>query len=311
MYKHTDQFAGVRGLLKFDEPMSKHSSWRVGGPAKIYFVPAGRDDLLLFLSLLDQHTDVYWVGLGSNLLVRDGGVDGVVIATHKGLSGLWLIDANTIYAEAGVPGAKLARFSIRNGLTGAEFFAGIPGTVGGALAMNAGAFGAETWRVVQSVETVARNGELNTLTPSDFSIGYRSVERIDGGAIDGSFIAAQFSLEQAGDRASGQAEIRSLLEKRAATQPIQSANAGSVFRNPEGDYAARLIETAGLKGFSIGGAQVSDCHANFIINISNASAQDIERLIAHVADTVRKRFNVTLTTEVRTIGHALRTPDQD
>jgi UDP-N-acetylmuramate dehydrogenase len=289
--------SGLHGVLKRHEPLSKHTSWRVGGPADRFYEPAGVEDLSAFLKTLTENEPLFWVGLGSNLLVRDGGVRGTVIMLSGKLNGLERIDANTLRAEAGVASAKLARFSVQQGLRGAEFLAGVPGTVGGALAMNAGAFGGETWNVVTAVETMDHAGHIRTRLPSDYQIGYRSVQ----GPAGEWFVAGHFGLTP-GNEAEGQALIKSLLAKRGATQPTQWPNAGSVFRNPPGDYSARLIERTGLKGFCIGGACVSELHANFIINTGSATAADIETLIEAVRDKVYAAQGVRLETEVRVIG---------
>jgi UDP-N-acetylmuramate dehydrogenase len=287
----------LHGLLKRDEPMSRHTSWRVGGPADRFYEPSDIDDLAIFLQTLPANEPLHWVGLGSNLLVRDGGVRGTVIMLSGRLNGLTRFSETSIRAEAGVASAKLARFSVSQGLRGAEFLAGVPGTVGGALAMNAGAFGGETWNIVTAVETLDRRGRRRTRLASEYRIGYRSVE----GPQDEWFVAGHFTLTP-GSSDEGQALIKSLLAKRGATQPTQWPNAGSVFRNPPGDYSARLIEAAGLKGRRLGGAQVSELHANFIVNTGAATAADIEALIAQVQAEVEKRHGVRLEPEVRVIG---------
>jgi len=287
----------LRGTLGYDEPMAKHTSWRVGGPADQYFVPADRDDLAQFLAGLAPATPVTWIGLGSNLLVRDGGLRGAVIATHKGLGELREAGPQRLYVEAGVPGAKIARYAVRHDLRGAEFFAGIPGTFGGALAMNAGAFGAETWDVVASVETVNRRGQFQTYNKDVFQVGYRHVSVPH----DEWFVAGELLLKK-GDGAAGRKQIKDLLSRRADSQPIQLPNAGSVFRNPPNDYAARLIELSGLKGVRQGGAQVSPRHANFIVNTGDATAADIEALIERMQYEVELRTGVRLAPEVRIIG---------
>ena len=291
--------AGVRGELLRDEPMARHTSWRVGGPADRYFKPADLDDLAAFLGSLPADEPVMWLGLGSNLLVRDGGIRGTVIATHGVLRRLDRLDERRVYAESGVPCAKLARSCARWGLRTGEFFAGIPGTVGGALAMNAGAFGGETWAHVLAVDVMDRRGRRRRRAPADYRVGYRSVEGPSGEW----FLGAEFHFEPG---EAGQEEIREILVRRKETQPIGLPSCGSVFRNPPGDYAARLIEAAGLKGKEMGGARVSEKHANFIISRDGATAADIERLIAHVRDTVRAVHGVELVPEVRMAGEADR-----
>ncbi|WP_455367181.1 UDP-N-acetylmuramate dehydrogenase [Kaarinaea lacus] len=290
----------LRGTIRYDEPMSKHTSWRVGGTADVYYQPADIDDLSQFLSQLDNDEPVTWVGLGSNLLVRDGGIRGAVIATSGMLNGLSKVNDLTVRAEAGVACAKVARFTARQSLQGAEFLAGIPGTMGGALAMNAGAFGGETWNVVSAVETLSHDGRLHRRLPAEYAVSYRSVK----GPYQEWFVAAELTLQQ-GDSESSIAKIKECLNKRGDTQPTQQPNAGSVFKNPPGDFSARLIEASGLKGYCIGGACVSDKHANFIVNTGKASAADIEKLIEHVANTVKQQHGVTLEREVRIIGEAL------
>lgn len=281
-----------------DVAMSKHTSWHVGGPADLFFTPRDIMDLSSFLRQLPPDMPILWIGLGSNLLVRDGGVRGAVISTHGALADMERSSATRIRAGAGVPCARIARQCVKWGLGPAEFFAGIPGTLGGALAMNAGAFGGETWRHVIEVEVLDRRGVRQVRTPADYRIAYRSVQ----GPAEEWFIAARLEFER---RPSvSEAAIRELMEKRRQSQPIGAWSCGSVFTNPPGDHAARLIESAGLKGFRIGDASVSEKHANFIINHGNASAADIEALILHVQRTVAALHHVDLTTEVRIVGEA-------
>ncbi len=290
--------SALRGTLLHNEPMARHTTWRVGGPARQFYQPLNADDLALFLQQLPAHEPLFWVGLGSNLLVRDGGIQGTVIMTSGTLGDLTVEqDAITVRAEAGVPCAKVARFSARQNLVGIEFFAGIPGTVGGALAMNAGAFGGETWPVVKAVETLDRKGIRHVHPPSDYQIGYRHV----AGPVDEWFIAAHFALHK-GDGEAGMTQIKELLEKRNRSQPTNQPSCGSVFRNPPGDYAARLIEASGLKGVCIGGACVSVKHANFIVNNGAATATDIEKLIDQVAETVERDHGIKLIREAHIIG---------
>jgi UDP-N-acetylmuramate dehydrogenase len=283
--------------VRIAEPLSRHTSWHVGGPADIFFMPRDRADLLAFLRILPPEVPLLWLGLGSNLLVRDGGVRGVVISTRDALIALERRGDRGVYAEAGVPCAKLARQCARWDLGPAEFFTGIPGTVGGALAMNAGAFGGETWRQVASVETVDRHGVVRERSRDQFHIGYRHV---DPCANDEWFLAANFNFEAG----SSETDTRALLERRKQTQPIGEWSCGSVFTNPPGDHAARLIETAGLKGLRIGGAVVSTKHANFILNEGAATAQDIEKLIRQVQQEVARQHGCQLTPECRIVGEA-------
>jgi UDP-N-acetylmuramate dehydrogenase len=299
----------IRGELKRHEPMSRYTTWRVGGAADSFYRPADLQDLCSFLRQLPEDEPLFWLGLGSNLLVRDGGIRGTVIATQGMLNELSRVDGTTVRAEAGVSCAKVARFCSGLGLSGVEFLAGIPGTMGGALAMNAGAFGGETWEHVLAVETVDHHGQLHTRKPGEYQVEYRSVK----GPQDEWFVAAHLKLEKLDDDKQEQvkAKMKALLEKRNASQPIGLPSCGSVFRNPEGDHAARLIEASGLKGYCIGGACVSEKHANFIINANAASANDIERLIHYVAEVVEQKQGVCLQPEAHIVGEPQKTDSED
>lgn len=288
----------VQGEIRFNEPMSRHTSWRAGGPAEMFFVPASVEDLSAFLAELDVETPLFWHGVGTNLLVRDGGIPGVVVSASKILRDLERADRYLVRAGAGVPCTTLARQCIRWELGPSEFFAGIPGTVGGALAMNAGAHGGETWERVESVKTIDRRGEVHERAPGEYSTGYRSVK----GPANEWFLGATFRFEQ--DVIPSIETLKAMLDRRKTTQPLGLPSCGSVFRNPEGDHSARLIEAAGLKGYRIGGAEVSEKHANFIINRENASATDIEELIEHVRETVLEQHGISLKHEVRIVGVA-------
>lgn len=289
----------LRGEMRHDESLAQHTSWRVGGPARSFYRPADSADLVQFLATVSEEEPLLWLGLGSNLLVRDGGFDGTVISTRGRLESLTLENGQLLRAEAGVACATVARFASRHGLIGVEFLAGIPGTMGGALAMNAGAFGGETWQRVEHVETVDRHGVVRERKPEDFEIGYRHVS----GPVGEWFLAAWLKLTP-GDTAQAQQRVRELLALRAEKQPIGQPSCGSVFRNPPGNHAARLIEAAGLKGLSIGGASVSRKHANFIINEGGATASEIERLIRQVEERVLAASGVQLETEVHMVGTA-------
>jgi UDP-N-acetylmuramate dehydrogenase len=291
--------SGIRGELRFNEPMARHVTWRAGGTAARAYLPADLDDLAAFLRATRIDEPLLFIGLGSNLLVRDGGFKGTVVFLHAALGRLTFADG-LVYAEAGVASPKVARFAANHDLAGAEFLAGIPGTVGGALAMNAGCYGGETWAIVERVLMLDRHGVLRERRAEDFEIGYRHVGLR---ATSDEFFAAVWFRLPAGDGAASRARIRTLLEKRIASQPLQQPNAGSVFRNPPDDHAARLIEAAGLKGLQVGGARVSEKHANFIVNAERlASATDIEALIEKVQAAVRERFGVELVREVRIVG---------
>lgn len=290
----------VRGLLLRNEPLAMRTSWRVGGPADTYFEPADRADLLDFVAALPANEPVLWIGLGSNLLVRDGGVRGTVIGLHGALDAIRQESDTVIHAEAGAHCARLAKFATAQRKSGLGFMAGIPGTVGGALAMNAGAWGGETWPVVSEAEVVLRDGTTHWLTPAAFVTGYRHVEAPE--QVLG-YLAARFTV---GDDADGSyaRTTKDSLAQRKATQPVGKPSAGSTFRNPPGDHAARLIESCGLKGLRIGGASVSTLHANFLITEDGATAADVEALIAHLRATVQAQTGVELHPEVRVVGEA-------
>jgi len=289
----------LRGELHVDEPLQRYNTWRVGGAARQLYRPADVDDLANFLATLPPTEPLLWLGLGSNLLIRDGGFSGTVILLQGRLNAL-RVNGSRVDVEAGASCAKVARECARADLVGAAFLAGIPGTMGGALAMNAGAFGGETWAIVHSVRTIDRSGRVRSRTPADFEVAYREVAR----PADEWFVACTLQLAP-GDGAAEQAAIRALLDRRAATQPIGQPSCGSTFRNPPGDHAARLIEACGLKGYRFGGAEVSVKHANFVINTGDARAADIEQLIDHVRAEVERQHGVRLRTEVHIVGDPL------
>lgn len=301
-----------RGTLAHDVAMSGYTSWRVGGPAERLYQPADLEDLCAFLKTLPPDESVNFIGLGSNLLVRDGGVRGTVVHLHGALKALRHEERRSapraddppprfgvVYAEAGVASPKVARFAANHDLGGAEFLAGIPGTVGGALAMNAGCYGHETWSYVSQVLTVDHLGNTHKRTPREYRVAYRHVE--SGERRAEWFLAAWFLFPK-GDGEASRGEIKRLLEHRIASQPLDMPNAGSVFRNPPGDHAARLIQSCGMKGMRIGDAQVSEKHANFIVNLGQATATDIETLIETVQAQVKAQTGVELIREVRILG---------
>ncbi len=291
----------LRGRLMRNESLAEYNSWRVGGSAEMLYIPADLPDLAIFLQQQPADVPIFWLGLGSNVLIRDGGMAGVVIVTQGALANMTTQEADRLVrAEAGVSCAQLARYTARQGLTGLEFMAGIPGTVGGALAMNAGCYGGETWQTLQQVETIDRQGTRRIRQAHEFEVGYRHVKRHS----DEWFVAGHFKLTP-GEKTRSLENIRVLLEKRNASQPTGLPNCGSVFRNPPGQYAAKLIESSGLKGLTMGGAKVSEKHANFIINEGHASASDIEKLIRHIAEKVMLEHGVSLIPEVCFVGREL------
>ncbi|MEK6243702.1 MAG: UDP-N-acetylmuramate dehydrogenase [Pseudomonadota bacterium] len=306
MSTETIHFQGLRGELRRDEPMSRHVSWNAGGPADRCFAPADLEDLSMFLGQLPPEEPILFVGLGSNLLVREGGWRGTVILTYASSKRPRMEDG-LLYAEAGVACPRVARFAADNNLGSAEFLTGIPGTVGGALAGNAGCYGGETWDIVERVVTINRRGQLRRRAREEFEFGYRHCELKADVSSDGDewFASAHFRLPE-GHKDESRAIMQALLTKRRSTQPLQLPNAGSVFRNPaEGKTAAKLIQFCGLRRFERGGARVSEKHANFIVNPGGAaSAADIEGLILHVQAVVEEKTNVRLVAEVRIVGEA-------
>ena len=288
----------LQGTMLYNEPLASYTTWRVGGPATQLYKPANLADLSLFLRTYPQDKPLLWLGLGSNSLISDEGFAGTVILTQGCLKEMTLLGSGLVKVEAGVSCASMARFCARNHLSGGEFWAGIPGTMGGALRMNAGCHGGETWQSVVEVQTMTRDGALHVRKPEAFEVAYRHVS----GLQEEWFVSATFQLT-AGDKDKSLQEIKNLLEHRANTQPTNEYNCGSVFRNPPGDFAARLIESCGLKGFSLGGAMVSEKHANFIINHQGkARASDIEALIQLVHTKVFEHTSIDLIREVHFIG---------
>ena len=285
-------------VLTRDEPLAMRTSWRVGGSADQYFEPADRADLLDFVAALPANESILWLGLGSNLLVRDGGYRGTVICLHGALDEVRLESADVILADAGAHCARLAKFAQQKQRAGLGFMAGIPGTVGGALVMNSGAWNGETWPKVVESELMFRDGRTGWLDASQFRFGYRHVELPEGFC---GFLGARFRVSDDADGAH-ERYTRESLAKRKSSQPVGKPSAGSTFRNPPGDHAARLIESCGLKGHRLGGAQVSTLHANFIITEAGARAADVEALIGHIQAVVKEKSGVALQTEVRIVG---------
>jgi UDP-N-acetylmuramate dehydrogenase len=293
----TERIAKSMSALR-NEPMRKRTSWRVGGSADLLFEPTSVAELAAILKSLPAELPLLWLGLGSNLLVRDGGLRGAVIATGRLPRELVRVDAERVRVSAGVPCMQLAKQCVRWQLGPAAFFAGIPGSVGGALAMNAGAFGGETWTHVESVTTIDRSGEERIRSRADYEIAYRAVH----GPAEEWFLGATFHFEPAPE--SSMTMIKGMLARRNQAQPLGVPSCGSVFRNPPGDFAGRLIEHTGLKGRRIGGAMVAEKHCNFIVNVGDATAEDIETLIDEVRTAVAHSTGVHLELEVRIVGDA-------
>ncbi len=292
----------VKGKILYQVPLSRYTSLHVGGIADIMMYPANLTELQQVINVCRTENVPYFIlGRGSNLVIRDGGIRGIVIKLSRSFKKIKIVkefgNHVGLLVEAGVSLSRLLTYSVSRGLSGMEFTSGIPGSLGGALAMNAGAFGGETWSHVVSVETIDRDGNVHKRDADEYQVGYRSVS----GPADEWFTAAIFQFEQ-GDGSAASEAIKKLLARRAETQPMGAASCGSVFTNPDNDHAARLIESCGLKGYRIGGAVVSEKHANFIINDNNASTDDIESLIKYVQNTVLNQQGVELQTEVRIVG---------
>lgn len=305
MSKMEETFNNINGDLIYNHNLARYTSWRVGGNAERFYRPANLADLQNFLSQLPSDEPLTCLGLGSNVLIRDGGIKGTVILTLNRLSEVSCFKEENerlmIRAESGVTCSKLAKFCAEQGLEESVFFAGIPGTVGGALAMNAGAFGGEIWRHVVRVKTVDHKGVLHKRGLDEFKINYREIHGLNNQF----FVAGYFYFNQ-GDAVKAKKAISILLKKRGSFQPIGTFSCGSVFRNPFGDYAARLIESSGLKGIRIGNAEVSEKHANFILNKGKANASDIEYLIQYVTQRVYETHGIQLIKEIHILGnHAI------
>ncbi len=290
----------IKGQINTHVSMKPFTSWHIGGEAEKLYWPTDLKDLSHFLKTLDPQESITFLGLGSNVLISDEGIPGITIVTQGVLKEMSIVSDNIIRAEAGLSCAQVARFAAKNNLVSGEFLAGIPGTVGGALFMNAGAFGGETWERVVKVETINHQGEIKVRDASEFEFGYRYTKGLGAGEW---FVASYFQFTP-GDGQQGLEKIKALLERRSETQPTGEPSCGSTFRNPEGDYAARLIESCGLKAYRIGDMEVSPKHANFLINTANATATDALALVQHLQETVREQRGVELHPEFKWIGIA-------
>ena len=279
----------------YNELLSKHTAWKVGGPADIFFTPQNRDDLSNFLKS-NHGKQITWLGNGTNVLVRDGGIRGAVISTKKSIDKINMEPKNSCRVEAGASCMDLALFAEKNQLGPAAFFSGIPGSIGGALTMNAGSFGMETWDLVKEVEVINEKGDISFIEKESFDIAYRTVTfpfRLW-------FLSCSMFLSS--DEETTKDNLIELRNQRIKTQPLSEDTCGSVFKNPPGNYAGALIEGSGLKGFKIGSASISEKHANFIVNQGGATAGDIENLINHTRQVVKKNYDIDLQLEVRIMG---------
>ena len=287
-----------KDVIYSDVSMKKYNSWRVGGLAEYYVEISSEAALQKIFSINKLQKPITVIGVGSNLLIRDGGIKGTVINLSRGLKNIFL-DHHLIFAECGISCSSLARFSAKNNKKNCAFLAGIPGSVGGALAMNAGCYGGEIWQFVSKVKIMNHEGDVHIKDQQSFEIGYRSVKKKE----DEIFIGAWFNFpsKEKNDE-SEEKKIDDLLKLRRSNQPLNWPTAGSTFRNPEQNFAAKLIEEVGLKGFQIGDARISNKHANFIENVGDATAKDIEQLIYHAQDKVEELKNIRLQLEVKIIG---------
>jgi UDP-N-acetylmuramate dehydrogenase len=306
-----------KGILKYNEPLADYTSWHIGGHAEVYYKPADRIDLSLFLK---SHTSfektITFLGLGSNVLIADAGLKGIVIhwldtqapiekiENKFHMHGCSSADSRvTLRVDTRVPCAKLAKFCAKQGLKNAAFLAGIPGTVGGALAMNAGAWGHEIWSFVSKVTVMNAKGDFCVREPAAYEIAYRKVSGAHVSEANPEwFVEVDLCFEAGDDPLLMSQNIKTLLKQRQQSQPIGVFSCGSVFKNPPQDYVGRLIEACGLKGYTIGGAKVSEKHANFIINERQATAEDVRALIAHIQTVVLANHQVALEPEVRFLG---------
>lgn len=291
-------YKNLRGKLLHQESLAKYTSWRVGGMAEYFYAPYDLDDLVKFFNILPIDNKVFWLGGGSNVLIRDNGVKAIVIRVVQGLKEIKLQNDLTVRVEAGVSCAKLVQFCLRHQLTKCAFLAGIPGTLGGALAMNAGAFGDEIWKHVIAVETIDRTGVIKVRNSQEFDFKYRKVT----GLLPEEWFVAGYLRFTHGDVLAERQKIRDFFRKRLLSQPIRELSCGSVFKNPVGNFAGYLIETCGLKGKYFGGARVSNKHANFIINEGSATASDIEKLIQIIKSEVFEKYGINLEPEVKIIA---------
>jgi len=291
------RLSAVRGRLEAEFPLADLTWFRTGGPAEVLFTPADEDDLAAFLAATPADVPVTVLGVGSNTLVRDGGVPGVVIRLGRGFGGLELLENSRIEAGTAVPDVKAARFAADNGIDGLTFLRGIPGTIGGALRMNGGAYGGETRDVLISARAVDRQGRKLVLNNADMGYSYRHC----GAAADLIFTSALLQ-GRPGDKAAILAAMDEITAKRELTQPVKSRTGGSTFKNPEGHKSWQLIDAAGLRGFRVGGAHMSELHCNFLINDGNATAHDIETLGETVRERVKAHSGVELEWEIKRIG---------
>ena len=287
----------VRGRVELDKPLAEFTWFRVGGPADVLYSPADEEDLAGFLAALDEDIPVQVIGVGSNLLVRDGGIPGVVIRLGRGFGQMALEDGFRVRSGTSVPDIRLARFALQEGITLLTFLRGIPGTIGGALRMNAGAHGGETRDILVDARGIDRMGKLLIMSNDDMGYGYRS----STAPADMIFTSALFQGAE-GDRDEIKSHMDEITAAREASQPIRSRTGGSTFKNPEGEKSWQLIDAAGMRGFAIGPAKVSEMHCNFLINEGGATAAEIEQLGETVRARVKENSGIDLHWEIKRVG---------
>ncbi|MTI69709.1 MAG: UDP-N-acetylmuramate dehydrogenase [Firmicutes bacterium] len=288
----------LKGEVLIDEPMKEHTYFKIGGPADIMVLPNTVNDIAMAIKLCkDKLINYYIIGNGTNLLVRDKGIRGVVIKIGDNFNDVFVSDEKII-AKAGSKLSKIAKVALRNSLTGLEGVSGVPGSLGGAVAMNAGAYGTEMKDVIDKVKCIDLNGDILEFNNEQMHFGYRHSRVHEDNLL---VVEAEIKLKK-GDYNNIKSYMDELTKKRNAKQPINLASAGSTFKRPKGDYAGRLIEVSGLKGARYGDAQVSDKHCGFVVNLGNANCEDVVNLIRFVQKTVRDKHNVLLEPEVKIIG---------
>ncbi len=297
MYKKFEVILGKENVLK-DEPMSKHTTFRIGGTADVFLLVETEEQLKKVISIVNEQEVPYLIlGNGSNILVGDKGIRGVVICLYKKMDSIF-VDGERITAQCGALLSRVAARAANEGLAGLEFASGIPGTIGGAVYMNAGAYGPEMKDVVEFVRYMDKNGEIHRISSAECDFGYRKSVFTNSENI---ILDCTLKLKE-GDKEEIRKLMNELTQRRNSKQPVDKASAGSVFKRPEGYFAGGLIEEAGLKGYSVGAAQVSEKHAGFIINNGGAKADDVLQLIKHIESTIYEKNGVMLETEVKMVG---------
>ena len=286
------------GKILFNEPMRNHTTFKIGGPADVMIIPSNEEELIKAITFCrENNIDFLIMGNGSNLLVRDGGIRGVVIKVNEGFNEL-TVDGTRIYCQAGALLSTTSKLALKYSLKNFEFASGIPGTIGGAITMNAGAYGGEMKDVVKLVRVLDKNNQIKEYTNEEMNFRYRNSRIWDEGLI---VLGVELGLE-AGEYSAIEGIMKDLTYRRTSKQPLELPSGGSTFKRPEGYFAGKLIEDAGLRGLRYGGAQVSEKHCGFVVNVDNATCKDILHLISVIQKVVRDKFNVELETEIKLLG---------